>query len=78
MFDKYGTLILKPETLPDGVPFLNYDYFKKMSQKCQQCSTSLKNKKKYYIGEPIVFDNGFWTFKKVCRQCGNQNFTGVR
>jgi len=72
-----GELKIRTETLPKGVPFLNYERFKNMPQKCQQCSTVLKNKKKYYLGNIVKFDTGYWTFQKICRKCGNPNIAKV-
>ena len=73
MITKNGELVLRKEKLPDGAPFVNRDKFKSMPQKCQQCNTILKNKKKYYIGKIVNLDSGFWTYEKICKRCENPN-----
>lgn len=68
--------IKNQKLLPKGVPLNNMQKFKIMPQKCQQCATTLKNKKKYYLGDIINFDTGFWTYEKICKNCNHSNILG--
>lgn len=62
---------------PAGCPFLERTRYKSMPKKCNRCRTTLKGKKKYYLGDIVKLKHDYWTFEKVCTRCGNRNLPEV-
>lgn len=51
--------------------------FVDMPKKCEQCNTTLKNTKKYYLSKISVKKSGYWSVGKVCSSCNHENFSAM-
>ena len=51
--------------------------FVDMPKKCEQCGTTMKNPKKYYLSRVSEKKSGYWSIGKVCKVCNHENFSAM-